>query len=219
MNILSKLGGLALIGLTAACGPMNEGGLGTKAVERLGTLTGLRSAPPAAPPVVPTDALEQGPGNVLMVTLLGRNAVAALTRVGTNNGIDTWRTAKGVTLSFRDGILVASRGLNQDLMGADIGGLPQALRAGSGTVQRTHSFLDSEDQITSSAMTCVITRQGPEVIATVSGEIDTIKVTEKCTGTALVFENSYWLDGPGGQIVQSRQALAPSVGFIKVNQL
>lgn len=206
---------LTLIG----CGSLNEGGLGPKAVEQLGALTGLRKAPPAAPPSVPTEALASGPGNVLLVSIVSRNAVATLTRVGRNKTVETWRTAKGVTMSFDKGVLVASRGLNQDLMGADIGSLPSAIRAGRGSGTRTHAFLDSEDQIVTLSLACEVTTVGPETIATVSGELDTIKVVESCKGPSLVFENSYWLDSMGGNIVQSRQALAPQVGFIKVNQL
>lgn len=212
-----RLTAAALLGLTAACGPMNKGGLGTDALERLGAMTGLRPAAPEAPPAVPTEALAAGPGNVLLVTLVARNAVSAMTRVGHNNRVDTWRTAKGVTLSFRDDILVASRGLNEDLMGADVDGLRDAIRAGSGTTQRQHAFLDSEDQIKTRTLNCTITTEGPDTITTAAGAVETTKVVEICNSSALVFRNNYWLDG--GDIVQSLQAVAPSVGYIKVNPL
>ena len=140
MILLRHLSGAALLALLAACGPMNSNGLGAGAAARVGAITGLRPEPAAQAPALPTAALAEGPGNVLMVTLLGRNAVAAMTRAGSNNGVETWRTAKGVTLSFRDGILVASRGLGGDLMGANVDGVLAAILRGTGTAQRRHAF-------------------------------------------------------------------------------
>mgnify|MGYP003897263681 CR=1 FL=1 len=133
MILLRRLSGVALLGLLAACGPMNSNGLGAGAAARVAAITGLRPEPAAQAPALPTAALAEGPGNVLMVTLLGRNAVAAMTRAGSNNSVETWRTAKGVTLSFRDGILVASRGLGGDLMGANVDGVLAAILRGTGT--------------------------------------------------------------------------------------
>ena len=212
-----RLSSMALLGLLAACGPMNNNGLGAGAAARLGAITGLLPAPTEPAPALPTAALAEGPGNVLMVTLLGRNAVAAMTRAGSNNGVDTWRTAKGVTLSFKDGILVASRGLGGDLMGADVDGVLAAILRGTGTAQRRHSLLDSEDQIRSSDLTCTFTEEAPETIAVAAGTVLASKVTEDCRSPEFAFTNLYWLSGT--EIVQSRQAVSVGVGYIRVNIL
>jgi len=218
MILLRRLSGVALLGLLAACGPMNSNGLGADAAARVGAITGLRPTPPAEPvSALPTAALAKGPGNVLMVKLLGRNAVAAMTRAGSNNGVETWRTAKGVTLSFRDGILVASRGLGGDLMGANVDGVLAAILRGTGTAQRRHAFLDSEDQIQTRDLTCTFTTDAPEVIAIATGTVEATKVTEVCESPVLVFTNQYWLSDT--EIVQSRQAVSVSVGYIRVNIL
>ena len=212
-----RLSSMALLGLLAACGPMNDNGLGAGAAARVGAITGLRPAPAEPAPALPTAALAEGPGNVLMVTLLGRNAVAAMTRAGSNNGVETWRTAKGVTLSFRDGILVASRGLGGDLMGANVDGVLAAILRGTGTAQRRHAFLDSEDQIQTSDLTCTFTTEAPEVIEIATGTVEATKVTEVCESPVFVFANQYWLSDT--EIVQSRQAVSVSVGYIRVNIL
>ena len=218
MILLRRLSSMALLGLLAACGPMNSNSLGADAAARVGAITGLWPTPPAEPAsALPTAALAEGPGNVLMVTLLGRNAVAAMTRAGSNNGVETWRTAKGVTLSFRDGILVASRGLGGDLMGANVDGVLAAILRGTGTAQRRHAFLDSEDQIQTSDLTCTFTTDAPEVIAIATGTVEATKVTEVCESPVLVFTNQYWLSDT--EIVQSRQAVSGSVGYIRVNIL
>ena len=217
MIYLRRLSSMALLGLLAACGPMNDNGLGARAAVAAGAITGLSPEPAAQAPAFPTAALAEGPGNVLMVTLLGRNAVAAMTRTGSNNGVDTWRTAKGMTLSFRDGILVASRGLGEDLMGADVDGVLAAILRGTGTAQRRHSFLDSEDQIQTRDLTCTFTTGAPEVITIATGAVQAAKVTEVCESQAMLFTNLYWLSDT--EIVQSRQVVSVSDGYIRVNIL
>jgi hypothetical protein len=204
---------LALLAL-AACGSMNSDSLGATAGERLAGLVTGRATPAAAPTTAP-DLSNAKPGDILIVALLGRGLTATLTRQGANNGKETWVSPGGVAMTFQQGILVASRGLSEDLMGANVSEVMPALLAGSGTIHRTQSYLDSEDQIQTRDMTCTISRAGTETIPTVTGPLAAAKVTEACQSDALAFINSYWLSG--GKIMQSRQALSPSVGFIQVN--
>ena len=120
-------------------------------------------------------------------------------------------------MSFESGILVGTRGLGNDLMGADISGVRATLNAGGGTVTRRHSFLSSEDQIFTRDMTCTITREGSETLQTLRGPRDTVKFVEDCQGRLLVFKNSYWI--AGGEILRSRQAVSGTEGFIQVDTL
>jgi hypothetical protein len=204
---------LALLAL-AACGSMSSGGLSSEASSRLaGLATGRKM--PAASPVAAPDLSNAKPGDILIVTLLGRGLTATLTRQGANNGKETWVSPGGVAMTFQQGILVASRGLSEDMMGADVSEVMPALLAGSGTIHRMQSYLDSEDQIQTRDLTCTITRVGTETIPTVTGPLTAAKLTEACQSDALAFTNSYWLSG--GEIMQSRQVLSPSVGFIQVN--
>lgn len=213
---------LAALALTA-CGPMNQGGMGESAADaakaRVGSLLGRAPAPVAAPPAPPNIA-DAAPGDLLMVNIESRGAVAAMTRTASNNGTDTYQSSGNVAMTFRDGILVASRGLSEDLMGADIANTLDVLRAGGGITSRAHSFLNSEDQIRTRQLTCIITQQDPETITTIAGPQEARKYSEKCRSDLLTFTNTYWLDADTNQtIIQSRQALAPGVGFIQVNPL
>ena len=210
---------IGALALSAACGPMNEGNLASSLVQdKLAPLVGL--APPPKPPAAPAvDVANAAPGEVLLVKIVSRNAVAPMTRLIENGKTVTWVSPGQVSMTFDDGILIATRGLNEDLMGAEIAGVRAAIAAGGGSANRIHSFLDSEDQIQLRQMTCTITSDGLDKIADLSGTREAHKYTEDCRGSAFSFANSYWLDTPGGKIVQSRQAVAPTVGFIQVNPL
>lgn len=199
---------------------MNEGGFGSQfAKDKLGTLTGTaKAAAPAAAAPSPS-AIAANPGDILLVTIMSRNAVAPLTKIAQNGDTVTWISPGKVSLTLKDDIVIATRGLNEDLMGATVTGVRAALAAGGGTARRTHSYLNSEDQIVLRDVDCTIVETGPETIAAATGTREAIKYTESCTSNTAIFTNSYWLDQRGGNVVQSRQAIAPTTGFLQINPL
>ncbi|MEL6570451.1 MAG: YjbF family lipoprotein [Pseudomonadota bacterium] len=213
MTYLTKPLCLALI--LASCGPLNESDLGDRLTQVAQQVTG--TAPPPAPPALAPDVANAGPGDVLLVKILARDAVAPMTKVAENGGAITWISPGKVTMSFEDGILVATRGLEDDLMGVDPIGVRAALNAGGGTAARRQSFLTSEDQIVTRDLTCEVTSLGPEELQTIGGTRRTTKLEEDCKGPALVFKNTYWM--AGGEIIRSRQAVSAGVGFIQADQL
>lgn len=197
--------------LLASCGPLSDNGL----ADRAAALVGLGEDP--APPAISPEVANAAPGDLLLVTLTGRGAVAAMTKAAVNGPSITWISPGAVTMTFEDGILVGTRGFNDDLMGVDAIGVRAAIDAGGGTATRRHSFLDSEDRILTRDLTCTITRVGPGEVVTVNGPVQAVQFEEACTGPALVFTNKYWLKD--GTIVRSNQAVSAGVGFIQADQL
>lgn len=200
----------------AACG--NTGATDNPATAALQSLLGRVTGQEPEPPAVNTAALTQAnPGESLVVRIVNRDVVAALRRTAVNGDRVTWESPGEVSMTFEDGILVATRGLTEDLMGADIPGVRAALNAGGGTAIRQHSYLGSEDQITVATMTCIIAPNGTEDVITRGGTVSARKYREDCTGPRLVFNNSYWFSG--GELVQTRQLVSVAVGYIQSNPL
>jgi len=218
LEMITRLILTATLGLLTACGPMTSGSLGADfARERVNKLLGRT---PAAKPAAPApDIATAAPGEILLVTIISRNAVAPLTKLAETGSTVTWVSPGQVSVTLQDGILIATRGLNEDLMGSEATGTRAALTAGGGTLQRTQSFLDSEDQIVLREVNCTVSLVGPETIAATTGSREAVKYTEACESPQFSFTNTYWLDEAGGDIVQSRQAVAPTVGFLKINPL
>lgn len=150
------------------------------------------------------------------LTTLG---IATPAQIIADNGADeTWRTQAGYTATFRDGMLVATRGLGDDLMAADTGQVRAALRAGGGSARRVTEFLGDQDQIESMTFDCVIVAAGPETIDLGLRQVPTRKFDETCTNPRLVFSNIYWLDSVGA-ILQSRQFVSSTVAYLRSNRL
>ena len=207
---------LSALTLLAACGPLNESRSGPQLIRQLNPGLFGGSAPPAAPAISPEIA-NAGPGNILLVTLRARDLVAPMIRTATNGTRVTWKSDSDLAMTFDDGILVSTRGLGDDLMGADAPGLRQAILNGQGTTTRRQSYLNSLDQIVTHDLTCQVSTSGVEETALLTGPAQLKKVVESCQSPRLVFENSYWLRG--GKIIKSSQAISASQGFISVEQL
>ncbi|MBW7922548.1 MAG: YjbF family lipoprotein [Rubellimicrobium sp.] len=163
--------------------------------------------------------LARAPGPVLLADIPDAGLAATLQIAGTANGVETWRSAGNQTLSFRSGVLVATRGLGDDLMGADVTGTLAALRgAGQADYPRLLSYLDGEDRTLLRAMTCTM---APPVSATVPGiarSFPTVLRAETCHTTGLTVRNRYWQD-QDGTMRRAEQWIGPGIGMLVTERL
>ena len=84
----------------------------------------------------------------LRVSLPETGAVAVLGPVSRSGNVTVWQTLDGITLSFQRGVLIATRGLGDDLMSADVEGALDLLRGrdDGGYYPHIRSYLDGEDR-------------------------------------------------------------------------
>jgi len=175
---------------------------GCDRLSRALDLTGTVAAVPPQP---------IGPAR-LRVTLPATGAQATLAPVARNGGVTVWQTLDGITLSFRSGVLVATRGLGDDLMSADPSGTLAMLRGPTGAAQYPHirSYLDGEDRTVFRSFQC---RREAR-----SGTGAARQVVERCISTDVEVTNTYWLDA-AGEIVRSRQWVSPTVDYMETERL
>ena len=154
----------------------------------------------------------------MLAAVPSRGAAALVQQVGTNGAKSTWLSPDGISVTFENGILVATRGLGPDLMAAEASGLNAALRQGAGEYTRTHEYLDGNDQIVRQSYVCRVTRAGSETITVVERRYDTVKYAENCSSGGQSFENLYWRD-ESGVTRKSRQLVSPPVGYLDSERL
>lgn len=146
---------------------------------------------------------------LIRADLPARGATAVLRPLGQNGAVTTWTTVDNITLSFRQGILVASRGLGQDLMAAD----PEATRAAlageaPGIYRRKMRYLTGDNHSTWLTAGCTM-RQA-------EGTVEGLRrFEETCQARDESFTNIYLLDG-AGRVAQSRQWLSPGLGSVEI---
>ncbi|WEF23020.1 YjbF family lipoprotein [Paracoccus sp. S3-43] len=198
----------------AGCG--NDGrGLGPfgALVQTAGQVMAERRAegqqPAAAaksPQEAAAEALRINPGPLIQVGFenLDRTQVMAMT--GQNGAMRTYMTPSEEAVILRNGMLVGTRGLGNDLSVAEPGteGLIRAGASGSGT--RVMRYLSGDGLERPLRFACTV-GAGPRPGV----------IVESCQGHGASFQNSYMVQG--GQIPVSRQWLGPVLGYVTIQTL
>lgn len=149
-------------------------------------------------------ALGVTPGEpLLQITLPAQGARATLKRVGVNGDVETWQSGDGVSVSLRRGVVVATRGLGFDLMGADAGPTLAALSGGpAGPYRHQMRYLTGDNHSTYLSAGCTMAQAGG-------------RHEETCITHRGRFTNLYWLDS-AGRILKSRQWIATEIGYLEI---
>ena len=142
-------------------------------------------------------------------------AAGTLVSPGRNGDVETWTTPDQRALSYRQGVLVATRGLGFDLMAADVSGTLAALGHG-GTYTRKMRYLNGNNQSVYLTFTCTMTVSTPQNM-TINGVARNIaSEVETCTMGAITFTNHYWM--AGSQVVKATEWIGPELGYLTTDR-
>lgn len=165
-----------------------------------------KTAPPRAPEQMAAEALRVNPGPLILVGFesLDRNQVMAMT--GQNGSMRTYMTPAEEALILRNGMVIGTRGLGNDLSTTEAGteALIHAGRAGQ--AQRVMRYFSGDGLERPLEFDCS-TAPGPKPGV----------VVESCAGHGAKFQNNYLPQG--GQIPVSRQWLGPKLGYVTIQVL
>lgn len=154
---------------------------------------------------------------MLMAEVKTADVLLYLVPFGQNGGVETWATSDDRTLSFRDGVLVATRGLGPDIMQAEVPSRAQ-LALGRGSHGRAYYYLDGNDKIRRQSWSCTLSDRGMEAISVVGMQHTTRHVVETCTGEGGEITNEYWFEG-GGYVRKSKELIMPEWGYAEVSRV
>lgn len=183
----------------------------------VGALGGRLAAAPAANPMPPEQVqqvLASYPQPILWLRVEATGQEALLLGVARQGGTDTYQSATGQTFGFRDGRLVATRGLNFDLMSAE-GSAPRP-----GTAPHTRVTLDGTDTEVIDRGRCTLVAGGSAPVALADGRRPSLsQLDETCDyPRAGTVGQHYWRDAQG-RVIQSRQWVGPETGMLTFQSL
>lgn len=209
---------LMLCACLAGCGPLESENMFRGGLQAV--MTGVSGSPDTADPRagLSRDALEQSDLELALFAVVASDAIATTQLVGDNGHRRTWAAMDGVSVTLDRGVIVATRGLGDDIMGSDVSEVVHALRQRGGSATRLVDFLDGNDQIVRRAYICDISAGADETVTIIGRSYRTTVMTEQCRSATDSFENTYWMDRNGG-VWQSRQWVSPLVGFLDHQQL
>ena len=207
----------AILGLIA-CGEGqadDENDLSAQVVGLIVDISGAdeRRVPQSA---VTEEEILSSPGEYLRVNIRDIERRDTMQQIGSNGTRTTWVDTANISLALQNGVVVATRGLIRDLMGADVGQTVRALRAGGGQAERRHDFLDDQDQIVTVVLNCEITRKDREQVNRLGQSLMAQRYEEVCVSDGLSLTNVYWIAG-SGRVVRSLQAVSPDAGYLQID--
>ncbi|WP_422071095.1 YjbF family lipoprotein [Tranquillimonas rosea] len=158
---------------------------------------------------------------LLLADLPTLDRAATLVVAAHSGDVLSWRTGDATQLSFRDGVLVTTRGLGNDLMSADVSETRTALRRGIAPnvyYKKFHSYLDGENQTVLRSFMCRQARQGTETVTLVGAAHRVTRIAERCVSTHEEVNNIYWV-GSDGTMWKSQQWISPGAGYVVTERL
>jgi len=168
-------------------------------------------------PQLTRDVINQIKVPLKLATLESRGVSGGVVQIGRNGADITWATADQIAVVMRGDVVRGTRGLGEDIMSATIPSESE-LRSSGHVTQRVYYHLDGNDQTVRAKYSCDIVARGVESLEIVQLRYSASHFAEVCKGDHGSFTNEYWFVG-GGKIIQSRQWISPSVGFMKLQTL
>ncbi len=225
-------GALALLALVflASCGNDPNAGVNSRAIFDLGKKVtaliaaragaGAPGAETAGPPADPVKvALAATDGKVMLVVVESTSSLAVMGLAQVNGEYETWETSTREALTFKRGVLVASRGLGDDLMAARADAVIALITARrEGRARRDYQFLTGKGETNNLTVECQVLLGGSERVEIGEIDVQTRSIAEICTNGPLEIKNLYWVDGQG-RVIKSRQWVSAGIGYLAVQNL
>lgn len=211
--ILLSLAGLGLM----SCGTDVDETLSARSIASVGqsAVRGARAPAPQAAGVTREGVAAIGrPADLVNVERLG--ATAAIVAAGVNGDTETWVTFDQKTVALRQGQIVATRGLQGDLVAAQVPPLA-AIARGTGSHDRTLVTIGDDERTLRQTYACTLSVAGSQTITILGRAHSTRRVQETCTGAGTRFTNDYWFEG--GALRQTRQWMGGFLGYITHSRL
>lgn len=145
---------------------------------------------------------------------------SALVRIENNGAFDTYATGQRQTLTLRDGMLTATRGLGNDLMSSDIDAVQALIRARKdGRAPRRMRYLDGQNGTFEFRFDCTVQVGDTQTLPRVTGGTQTLRqVNERCVSPSRDIANSYMVDA-SGHVMASSQWAGPLNGNLSITQI
>ena len=168
--------------------------------------------------LVTRDKIDASGMEVLFVELESGKNGTSIKYPGANIG-EVWLGVDGTTLTFKNGHLIATRGLGEDMMSSE-GTFPLFhLIAGSTEYVKQQSWLSDDNQITSTNYSCTASvEHAREKIIIFDKTFLVQRAIETCIDGDSKIGNEYFFER-NGIVRRSRQFHSPALGYIFVERL
>ena len=173
--------------------------------------------------VITRTIIDQSSTPLILVDVLNSDQVATMEAFPGNTLFEVWLGADGSTVTTQNGLLVATRGMGHDLMGADLGAVKRALNASlqgshSKEYMRSFKYLVQDNQEKILSFTCTTVREDVETVVLFDKAYETRRIIENCQNNNEHFQNAYWIE-TNGKMRKSIQWQGQNIDLILIEYL
>ncbi|WP_415922315.1 YjbF family lipoprotein [Tateyamaria sp. SN6-1] len=162
----------------------------------------------------------------LEVTVPDRDGLAYLIPLVSRNTaqlgpIDLWTTADGSQLSLRSGVILATRGVGDDVTSSDkSGSIGFVTSKRAGTWPMSLYIQTSAEGVVRHDFTCTGQNNGKRTLEIVELTYPVDFLTENCSGrNGQSFQNEYYVDTRDGTVWQTKQWAGEKIGYMNTRIL
>ena len=131
----------------------------------------------------------------------------------------TWLAVDGSTITLENGILKATRGMGDDLMGSEISDEINWIDLEDVSYERRMAYLRLDNKTLINEYSCTLAEMNSmETINLFDAEFSVKHVQETCLGAAGSFVNDYYIDTEG-LVRNSRQYQGEKIGYMTIARL
>ncbi len=147
---------------------------------------------------------------IILVSSLDEKNHATLIALGNNNEKLTWVSADGISLTYNEGVLIATRGFSEDLIALKQTALEPLFNAKKATYTKTHRYINGENRYHDIEFICNGKKTTSQTIELLGIDLPVDKFMEECKSDKHKYTNEYDLLTGTTIVVKSKQWISPT---------
>ena len=146
---------------------------------------------------------------IILTASVDEKNQSTLVSLGNNEERLTWVSSDGISLSYDDGVLIATRGFSQDLLSLKYEKPSKLFTSSYRQYNKTHRYLNGENRYNELKFKCTGKKMAPQPIEIVEYALLVDRYVETCVNKRYTYKNEYYLLSGTTVVVKSKQWISP----------
>ena len=153
---------------------------------------------------------------IILLSSLDGKLAATLVALGNYDNKLTWVSSDGISVSFSNGILIATRGYSQDLMESKQNALEVFFKSPSRNHSKTYRYLNGENEYNEFKFSCTVTVEPNTAFSLLDLKLKTTKFIESCVSGNTAHVNEYYVLPETNIVLKSKQWVSKENGYLLI---
>ncbi len=147
---------------------------------------------------------------IILISSLDKKNQATLVALGNNKEKLTWVSSDGISLTFDQGVLIATRGYSQDLLALKYLSPVNLFKSKNIKYKKVHRYLSSDNKYNDIDFQCLGKRGKSKPVLFLEYNITLDKFVEDCVSDQHSYKNEYDLLSGTSVVIKSKQWISPT---------